>query len=73
MPRPLAGRRLNDTAALVAKGICPPQGIVSVMDGTSPEAAVTVMKPSTEFIRNPAPDPGNTFSRACDYMGCKPR
>ena len=60
MPRPLAGRRLNDTVALVAKGICPPQGLVSVPDGTSPEAAVTY-KPDYTYIRNPAPDGGNLY------------
>lgn len=71
MARPLMGRRLNDTVALVQKGICPPQGIMSIMDGSSPEAAVTVLRPMS--MSNPAPDGGNTFSRACDYMGCKPK
>ena len=40
-PRPLRGDRLNDTSALVANGIPPPQGAYELHSRPSAEAAVT--------------------------------
>lgn len=75
-PRPLRGRRLNDTAALVAKGICPPQGAYELHSRPSPEAAVTApeaggTRDTSMGGRNPAPDGGNTLRRTVDYLDCR--
>lgn len=75
--RPLTGQRLNDTRALVANGIPPPQGAYELHSRPSPEAAVTDV--SQGGVRdallsnrpNPCPDSGDTMRRAIDYMGRK--
>lgn len=74
--RPLVGRRLNDTAALVRNGLPKPQGCYELHYPPSAECMVTDMvsggtRPDFSACPNPAPDPGNTFARACDYMKCK--
>jgi hypothetical protein len=71
--RPLVGRRLNDTAALVQNGICPPQGCFELHQRPSPECMVTEVdqlgtRPDFSDCQNPAPDSGNTMRRTMDYL-----
>jgi hypothetical protein len=71
--RPLTGQRLNDTSALVANGICPPQGCYELHQRPSPECMVTDMdkfgtRPDFSDCPNPAPDKGDTLRRTVDYL-----
>jgi len=71
--RPLAGERLNDTSALVARGIPAPQGRYELHWPPSAEAMVTDVeqcgtRPSFSDVVNPTPDPGHTLRRTVDYL-----
>ena len=71
--RPLVGQRLNDTSALVAKGIRPPPAVYELHSRPSPEAMVTEpaaggCRPDFSEVRNPSPNHGNTFGRARDFL-----
>jgi hypothetical protein len=71
--RPIVGQRLNDTVAVVQKGIKPPPAVWESHSLPSPEAMVTgVMEGGArpeEGIKNPSPDQGNTIARTRDYLG----
>ena len=74
--RPLMGQRLNDTKALVANGIPPPQGAFELHSRPSAEASVTPpeqggAKHTWAEVPNPTPDAGDTFRRTVDYLGRK--
>jgi hypothetical protein len=71
--RPLAGKRLNDTAALVARGINPPPARYELHYPPSAEAMVTPVdqdgaRPDFSEVENPSPSRGATLSRAVDYL-----
>lgn len=71
--RPLTGARMNDTSALVAKGICPPRGCFELHSAPSPECMVTPVeqggaRPSQDEYCDPSPDRGNTLARARDHL-----
>jgi len=71
--RPIVGKRLNDTAAIVARGINPPPAVYELHWPPSAEAMVTEpekggARPSFENVINPSPDRGATASRAVDYL-----
>lgn len=71
--RPLTGKRLDDTAAIVANGIRPPQGCYELHWPPSAECMVTPVsqggtRPEGEG-RNASPDKGTrNISRAVDYL-----
>jgi hypothetical protein len=71
--RPLTGQRLNDTVALVQKGVCPPQGRYEANQSPSAEAMVTDIsdggtRPDFSEAHNASPDRGSTMSRTADYL-----
>lgn len=70
--RPIVGKRLNDTVALVSKGVCPPRGVYELHSAPSPEAMVTPPERGgarPEFgSQGSCPDSGNTAARARDYL-----
>jgi len=70
--RPLVGQRLNDTAAIVSRGICPPQGCYELHYPPSAECMVTPieqggMKCPTDGP-TVAPDRGRPLARSVDYL-----
>lgn len=71
--RPLAGARLNDTVAIVKKGVKSPPGVYELHTLPSPEAMVTnVVVGGTrpgDSPPDPSPDKGRTFARAKDHLG----
>jgi hypothetical protein len=74
--RPLVGKRLNDTAALVRKGINPPPGCYELHSRPSPECMVTDIvdggcRPDFADVANPSPNSGNTLGRTLDYLRSK--
>lgn len=71
--RPLTGQRLNDTVALVQKGMCPPRGVYELHYPPSAEAMVTDVadggtRPDFSEAHNAAPDRGNSMARAVDHL-----
>lgn len=71
--RPIVGKRLNDTVAIVQRGINRPQGCYELHYPPSAECMVTEVsqfgtRPDFSECPNPAPDRGNTFARAKDFL-----
>jgi len=71
--RPLTGRRLCDTTALVNASIPKPQGCYELHWPPSAECMVTPIdqggcKPPSSGDLGASPDRGNTARRAVDYL-----
>lgn len=69
--RPLVGNRLNDTSAIVAKGIRSPRGPSSVTESPSAECCTDPQCYGGLYngsVASPAPDHGHTFRRAVDHL-----
>lgn len=69
--RPIVGKRLNDTVALVQKGVCPPPARYELHSAPGPEAMVTPVTSGgtrPEHNGNSHPDAGNTVARTRDYL-----
>lgn len=71
--RPIVGKRLNDTVALVQNGIPRPQGCYELHYPPSAECMVTPVdqfgtRPDFSERVNAAPDRGNTLARCRDYL-----
>lgn len=69
--RPLVGDRLNDTSAIVAKGIKPPRYPSSIAESPSAECCVSGERLGGLLggsVASPAPDYGHSFRRAVDHL-----
>lgn len=71
--RPIVGKRLNDTVAIVQNGLPPPQGRYELHYPPSAEAMVTPVeqggcRPDFGGRSNPSPDKGATVPRTRDYL-----
>lgn len=70
--RPIVGKRLNDTVAVVQRGVRSPPGVYESHYPPSAEAMVTPVeqggaRPESE-AQGARPDSGNTISRTRDYL-----